>query len=44
MLAFTKVLQLTDLPIEPLVFTPDEFKKKKRGLFVREILATGQKI
>ncbi len=35
-----KILEMTDLPIEPLCYTEDEFEKMKRdgNLFVKEIL------
>jgi predicted nucleotidyltransferase len=41
-----KVLDLTDLPIEPLVYTEKEFKtlKKTQNPFITEILKTTIKI
>jgi len=35
-----KIISLTDLPIEPLIYTPQEFKKlKKRNLFIKKIIS-----
>lgn len=41
-----KVLDLTDLPIEPLVYTVDEFQYLKRSgnAFILEVLKTGVRI
>lgn len=35
-----KVLDLTSLPIEPLVYTEEEFEQMKQKPFLQEILAT----
>ena len=40
-----KILELTDLPIEPLVYTKEEFAEMKRSnLFLKEILKYARKI
>ena len=40
-----KILELTDLPIEPLVYTRAEFDKMKRGnLFLNEIFKYARKM
>lgn len=41
-----KILDLTDLPIEPLVYTVEEFEelKKSQNPFIREILRTSVKL
>jgi len=41
-----KILDLTDLPIEPLVYTVDEFEefKKTQNPFIMDILKTAVKI
>ena len=40
-----KILELTDLPIEPLVYTREEFAEMKRNnLFLKEILKCARKI
>ena len=40
-----KILELTDLPIEPLVYTRAEFAEMKRSnLFLKEILKYARKI
>lgn len=41
-----KILDLTDLPIEPLVYTVDEFEefKKSQNPFIMEILKTAVKV
>ena len=38
-----RILELTDLPVEPLVYTPQEFEamKASRNPFIEEILKTG---
>ena len=38
-----RILELTDLPVEPLVYTPEEFEAMKRegNPFIQEVLATG---
>ncbi|MDI6808216.1 MAG: nucleotidyltransferase domain-containing protein [Candidatus Eisenbacteria bacterium] len=41
----TEVLKLTDLPIEPLVYTNEEFRRmKKTNSFVKEALRTAQEL
>lgn len=41
-----KILDLTDLPIEPLVYTPEEFEelKKTSNPFIEEVIKTGIKL
>jgi len=41
-----KVMRLTDLPIEPLVYTPDEFTtmKEQGNPFILEVLKTGKQL
>ena len=41
-----KILELTDLPIEPLVYTPQEFDEmvKTNNPFIRTVLATAKKL
>jgi predicted nucleotidyltransferase len=40
-----EVLKITDLPIEPLVYTPQEFEKLKSGnAFIKSILKTGKRL
>ena len=41
-----KILDLTDLPIEPLVYTPEEFEEMKtsQNPFITDILKTAIKI
>lgn len=41
-----RILELTDLPIEPLAYTRQEFKSMQRegNLFLREVLATGKRL
>ena len=41
-----KVLDLTDLPVQPLVYTEKEFRamKKDKNPFVLEVLRTGEKL
>jgi predicted nucleotidyltransferase len=38
-----RILELTDLPVEPLVYTPEEFEamKASRNPFIEEVLRTG---
>lgn len=38
-----KILDLTDLPIEPLVYTPEEFEAMRASgnPFIAEVLRTG---
>ena len=40
------VMKLTNLPIEPIVYTPDEFNKMKdqKNPFILEILKTGKEL
>lgn len=39
------ITALTDLPVEPLVYTKEEFKKKKQGsLFISHVLKDAQRI
>lgn len=41
-----KIMDLTDLPVEPLVYTVEEFEelKKSQNPFIREILRTAIKL
>lgn len=41
-----KILKLTDLPIELLVYTPEEFERMKRNNnpFIKEVIATGREL
>jgi len=41
-----RILELTDLPIEPLVYTPQEFErmKKSRNSFVMAVLKTAKEL
>jgi len=40
-----EVLKLTDLPIEPLVYTPQEFQRmKKSNPFLRKMIKTGKRL
>lgn len=41
-----KILGMTDLPIEPLVYTPEEFKAMQEGknLFIMEVLKNGKRL
>lgn len=41
-----RILDLTDLPIEPLVYTPEEFDKMRQAAnpFIATVLATGQRL
>ena len=40
------ILDLTDLPIEPLVYTPEEFEQMKQSgnPFITTVLTTGQRL
>ena len=38
------MMELTKLPVEPLGYTPSEFKKIKSRPFIKEILRTGKDI
>jgi hypothetical protein len=33
-----KILELTDLPVEPLVYTREEFELMKEDAFIREVM------
>lgn len=41
-----RVLEMTDLPIEPLVYTPEEFQTMQDGKnpFIMEVLRQGKKL
>jgi predicted nucleotidyltransferase len=40
-----EVLQFTDLPVEPLVYTPVEFERlKKTSVFLKEVLKTAKQL
>jgi predicted nucleotidyltransferase len=40
-----KILQLTDLPVEPLCYTKEEFERlKTTSSFIRKILKTARKL
>lgn len=41
-----RILDLTDLPVEPLVYTPEEFKELRdsRNPFITEVLKTAIKL
>ncbi|HHT9132397.1 MAG TPA: nucleotidyltransferase domain-containing protein [Candidatus Tripitaka californicus] len=41
-----KILEMTDLPVEPLVYTPEEFKAMQEGRnpFIMEVLRSGKKL
>ncbi len=40
-----EVLKLTDLPIEPLVYTPKEFERlRSQNAFIKNIFRTGKKL
>ncbi|MEW6685625.1 MAG: nucleotidyltransferase domain-containing protein [Candidatus Edwardsbacteria bacterium] len=40
-----EVLKLTDLPIEPLVYTPKEFQRmKKTSIFLKEVIKAGKRL
>lgn len=41
-----QVLGQTDLPIEPLVYTPQEFERMRRASnpFIKQVIKTGQKL
>lgn len=38
------ILKLTDLPVEPLPYTPEEFKRMKKNPFIRKISKTWRKL
>lgn len=42
----TRVLELTDLPVEPLVYTPAEFQHmvEDGDPFIRQVLSSGQRL
>ncbi len=39
-----KILELTDLPIEPLVYTEEEFEDMKKNIFIKEVLKHAKKL
>jgi len=39
-----KILDLTPLPIEPLVYTEAEFEQMKERAFLKEVLATAKEL
>jgi len=40
-----EVLKLTDLPIEPLIYTTEEFRRMKNtNPFLKEVIKTGKKL
>jgi predicted nucleotidyltransferase len=39
-----RILDLTSLPIEPLVYTEAEFEQMKERLFLEEVLATAKEL
>jgi len=39
-----KILDLTSLPIEPLVYTEPEFEEMKDRVFLKEVLATAKEL
>jgi len=40
-----EVIKLTDLPIEPLVYTKEEFQRmRKSSSFLQEVIRTGKKL
>ena len=40
-----EIFKLTDLPVEPLVYTPEEFQQmKKHNPFIKEVIKTGHKL
>jgi predicted nucleotidyltransferase len=41
-----KILEMTDLPIEPLVYTPEEFQAMQEGKnpFIMEVLRQGKRL
>ncbi len=40
-----KIIEITDLPIEPLVYTKEEFEEmKKTNPFIREVLRNARKL
>jgi len=39
-----KILDLTSLPVEPLVYTEAEFEQMKERAFLKEVLATGKEL
>ena len=40
-----EVLKLTDLPIEPLIYTPREFERmKKTNSFIKKVISEGKKL
>ena len=39
-----KILDLTSLPVEPLVYTEPEFEEMKEGIFLKQALAVGKEL
>ena len=39
-----KILDLTSLPMEPLVYTEPEFEEMKDRVFLKEVLATAKEL
>jgi len=39
-----KILDLTSLPVEPLVYTEPEFEEMKEGIFLKQALAAGKEL
>ena len=39
-----KVIDLTSLPVEPLVYTESEFEEMKGRIFLQEVLATAKEL
>jgi hypothetical protein len=39
-----KILDLTSLPVEPLVYTESEFEEMKNRIFLKEVLATAKEL
>jgi len=39
-----RILDLTSLPVEPLVYTAAEFEQMKERPFLKEVLATGKEL
>jgi len=40
-----QVLKLTDLPVEPLVYTPEEFDRlQKTSVFLKEAMRTAKEL
>jgi len=39
-----RILDLTSLPVEPLVYTESEFEQMKERVFLKEVLATAKEL